>query len=448
MHDSETTTPERGGIPRHTQIFIGLVLGAACGALAQASFGHDHPGVLWLVRNVAQPLGQVFLRLIFMIVVPLLVSALILGVAEIGDARKVGRVGARSLLLTLLLSSLAVGLALVLVNVIQPGAGIDPARRDELMAVYGAPAAARESVANAERAKPFVQALVEIIPRNPLAEAVNALDGGLLSVMFFALVFGIAMASVDRTVVAPLKQVLESVLAVSLRVIDMVMRIAPVGVFGLMFSTSAVLGLDALLALGKYVFVVLLALALHQFVTYSLAIRFIAGRDPRKFFADIRTVMLTAFATSSSNATLPTALRAATDNLHLPRDISTFVLTVGATANQNGTALFEGITVIFLAQFFGIPLTIEQQVTVLVMAIVAGIGTAGVPGGSWPMIAIILKSVGVPPEAIGLCLGIDRILDMSRTVLNVSGDLTIATCVAALDERHRATETPAPPARE
>ncbi len=435
MHaTTDGAAPERG-LPRHTKIFIGLVLGATCGALAQATLGENHPSLLWCVRNLAQPMGQVFLRLIFMIVVPLLVAALILGVAEIGDPRKVGRVGARALSLTLLLSGLAVALALVLVNVFQPGAGVDPAKRDNLMAVYGAHAQARESVANAEKAKPVVEALVEIIPRNPLAEAVNALDGGLLSVMFFALVFGIAMASVDPLVVAPLKQLLEAVLAVSLRVIDMAMRLAPLGVFGLMFSTAAVLGLDALWALGKYVLVVLGALALHQFVTYSAAIRFIARRDPRQFFADIRTVMLTAFATSSSNATLPTALRAATENLRLPRDIATFVLTVGATANQNGTALFEGITVIFLAQFFGITLSLDQQLTVLLMAIVAGVGTAGVPGGSWPMIAIILKSVDVPPEAIGLCLGIDRILDMSRTVLNVTGDITIATCVSELEAR-------------
>lgn len=443
MNATPDTTSDGRGMPRHTQIFIGLVSGAACGAIAQALLGEDHAGLLWVVQNVAQPLGQIFLRLIFMIVVPLLVSALILGVAEIGDARKVGRVGARALALTLLLSSLAVGLALVLVNLFEPGAGIDPARRDDLMAVYGSPVAARESVANAEKAKPFVQALVEIIPRNPLAEAVNALDGGLLPVMFFALIFGIAMASVERSVVAPLKQFLESVLAVSLRIIDMAMRLAPIGVFGLMFSTAAVLGLDALWALGKYVLVVLSALAIHQFITYSAAIRFIARRDPRQFFADIRTVMLTAFATSSSNATLPTALRAAVDNLRLPRDIATFVLTVGATANQNGTALFEGITVIFLAQFFGIPLSLDQQITVLLMAIVAGVGTAGVPGGSWPMIAIILKSVGVPPEAIGLCLGIDRILDMSRTVLNVTGDLTIATCVTELEARAEASAKPA-----
>ncbi|MBZ0214571.1 MAG: dicarboxylate/amino acid:cation symporter, partial [Nitrospirae bacterium] len=188
-------------------------------------------------------------------------------------------------------------------------------------------------------------------------------------------------------------------------------------------------------ALGRYAVLVLVALAFHQIVTYSVVLKLIARINPLDFFRRIRTVMLTAFATSSSNATLPEALRSAREDLGLPRDISSFVLTVGATANQNGTALFEGITVLFLAQFFGITLDLGQQITVILLCVLAGVGTAGVPGGSWPMIAIVLTKVGVPPESIGLVLGIDRILDMSRTVLNVTGDLTIATCVTKMEER-------------
>jgi DAACS family dicarboxylate/amino acid:cation (Na+ or H+) symporter len=216
------------------------------------------------------------------------------------------------------------------------------------------------------------------------------------------------------------------------QVIDMAMSLAPFGVFALVFTAATAVGAGALQALGSYAALVMISLAFHQFVIYSLALKFIAKRDPLTFFRQIRTVMLTAFSTSSSNATLPTALKSAEADVGLPRDISSFVLTVGATANQNGTALFEGITIIFLAQFYGIALSFQDQVTVMLLAIVAGIGTAGVPGGSWPVIAIIMAKVNIPVEGIGICLGIDRLLDMSRTVLNVTGDITIAACVSEL----------------
>lgn len=433
-----TAPPPRRGLPLHTKIFLGLLLGAIAGALAQAFLGSDNAALQSLVKNVAQPVGQVFLRLIFMIVVPLLFSALVLGVAEIGEAGRIGRVGVRCLILTLVLSSAAVLLGLLLVNIVQPGAGIDAARRDRLVALYADTDTAAKRVEDANKASGVADAILEIIPRNPLAEAVRALEGGLLPLMFFALVFGIAMSGVGAEKSGPVRAVLEGILAISLRVIDFAMRFAPIGVFGLIFSTTALLGTDALLALGRYVVLVLFALAFHQFVVYSLALRLIARRSPVQFFRQIRAVMLTAFATSSSNATLPIALRTAEENVGLPRDISAFVLTVGATANQNGTALFEGITVLFLAQFFGVELTFAQQMLVMGLSIVAGVGTAGVPGGSWPLIAVVLNRVGVPPEAIGIVLGIDRILDMSRTVLNVTGDLTIAACVSALEERSQA----------
>jgi len=206
----------------------------------------------------------------------------------------------------------------------------------------------------------------------------------------------------------------------------------PIGVVALTFKAGSSLGFGAVKALGAYVIVVLVALLIHQFVIYSLTLKFIGKRNPLEFFRQIKGVMLTAFSTSSSNATLPFALRAAHDDLGLPRRISNFVLTVGATANQNGTALFEGITILFVAQVFGISLDLQQQLTVMFMAILAGIGTAGVPGGSWPMIGAIMIKVGIPIEGVGICLGVDRILDMSRTVLNVSGDLTIAACVSHL----------------
>jgi DAACS family dicarboxylate/amino acid:cation (Na+ or H+) symporter len=421
------------GWPLHTKIFVGLVLGALLGWICQVAFGADHAGLQSWVKNVAQPVGRVFLNMIFMIVVPLLFSALVLGVAEIGDARKVGRIGLASLGLTVLLSGIAVGVGLFAVNVVRPGEGIENAQRERLMALYATPSDdAKKRVEQAQGERTPVTIVDEVLTRNPLGSAVNALEGGILGLMAFALIFGLALSSVEAEKALPVRALLEGLFAISLRVIEFAMKFAPIGVFALMFSTAAVLGGDAFVALGKYAGLVLVALAFHLIVVYSVALRLIAKRNPWTFFRQIRQVMLTAFATASSNATLPVALRSAEEDVGLPRDVSSFVLTVGATANQNGTALFEGITILFLAQFFGVSLAMEQQLLVMGLAILAGVGTAGVPGGAWPMIAIILAKIGVPPEAIAICLGIDRILDMSRTVLNVTGDMTIAACVARM----------------
>ncbi len=425
-------TESRPGMPLHVKSFIGLALGAIAGIVCQSALGLDDPNVKWFAENIARPVGKIFLNMIFMIVVPLLFSALVLGVSQIGDARKVGRVGALALLMTVILSGIAVGIGLTAVNLVKPGEGITVEQRDRLMQQYGDPADAAKKAEKAKEAKGVADTIVEFVPDNPLNSAVNALTGGLIAFMFFALVFGLALAAVDPEKAQPVKQLMEGLFAVSLKVIDFAMRIAPYGVFGLAFTAASALGFAALAALGKYAILVLVALAFHQFVVFSLAIRFVACRSPLQFFRQIRTVMLTAFATSSSNATLPTALKASEDEVGNPPDVSRFVLTVGATANQNGTALFDGITVLFLAQLYGVNLDLSGQITVMLLAILAGVGTAGVPGGSWPMIAVILVKIGVPAEAIGICLGIDRVLDMSRTVLNVSGDITIATCVSKL----------------
>ena len=427
---------ERQKMPLHTRVLIGLAIGLIAGIICQAAFGPDNEVVQNIVKNYAYPIGQIFLRMIFMIVVPLLFAALVLGVMEIGDARKVGRVGVRALLLTIVLSSIAVCIGLLAVNIVRPGDGIPEERRELLMATYGNEDA-QKTIAQSQEAKSVVDTLLEIIPKNPMVEANRALEGGLLPLMFFALVFGLAMGASPPDKVRTLKGFLEGIFEVSLKVIDFAMKLAPIGVAALVFGAIALLGWDAIAALGKYMLVVLFALALHLVVVYSLALKLIARMNPLDFFRRIKGVMVTAFATSSSNATLPTALKSAEEDLHLPRDISSFVLTVGATANQNGTALFEGVTVLFLAQFFGIPLTLGEQLGVMGLSIVAGIGTAGVPGGSWPMIALILMRYGIPVEAVGIVIGVDRILDMSRTVLNVTGDVTIATCVSEMEKRSK-----------
>ncbi|MCG9895113.1 MAG: dicarboxylate/amino acid:cation symporter [Fimbriimonadaceae bacterium] len=425
------TGKKRGG---HERILWALLLGGLAGIFAQALLpgGASNEGLKWVVANIMDPVGGIFLAMIFMVVVPLLVSALVLGVADIGDALKVGRIGAKAMGMTIVLSGLAVCLGLVAVNIVQPGVGLPEEKIVQLEESLRDEATSRGTVKDDTGADPPV---LGIVPRNPFLEMTRALSGGILPLMFFALVFGIALANIEPERGVQLKNWFESLFLVSQKMIEYAMKLAPFGVFALVFKTGAVLGLDVFVLLAKYAILVLVVLAFHLTVVYSLALKFIAKRSPLVFFRQVKEVILTAFATSSSNATLPTALRVSEEEVGVPRDIGSFVLTVGATANQNGTALFEGITIIFLCQLFGVDLTLGQQFWVMGMAILAGVGTAGVPGGAWPMIGSIIGKLGVDVSAIGIVLGIDRILDMSRTVLNVVGDMTIAACVATLEGR-------------
>lgn len=426
-------TATKKPIALHTKVTVGLVLGAVCGLLAQSALpgGPANTNLKWLNDNIMQNVGAAFLAMIFMIVVPLLFSALVLGIAEIGEVAKVGRLGLRALALTVLLSGTAVGIGLVGVNLVRPGEVIPIEKRLELTAAMNKEEASKKGVA--EKAPEVDPSVFGIVPKNPLLEATRALSGGLLPFMFFSLIFGLALAGVEQEKALPVRAFLEGLFAVSQRVVEMAMALAPFGVFALVFRTCSVLGFHALAAVGTYALTVIVCLAAHMFISYPLALKFIAKRNPIQFFRQTKAVFLTAFATSSSNATLPVALKVAEEEVGLPRDISTFVLTVGATANQNGTALFEGITILFLAQFNGIALTMADQVTVMGLAILAGIGTAGVPGGSWPMITGVIRRFGIPAESIGVVLGVDRILDMCRTTLNVIGDMTIAACVARME---------------
>jgi DAACS family dicarboxylate/amino acid:cation (Na+ or H+) symporter len=430
----------------HTRILIGLLVGLVLGTACNVLLPED-PTVKWIAAKVAYPIGQIFLRLIFMIVIPLIFSALVLGVADLGDLRKIGRVGVKTLVFTVLVSAVSVFLGVGLVNLFQPGVGISEEARTALLETVSANrTAVTDIMTKAQESKSYLEALLDIIPRNPLADMVGAFDagykgGGLLAVMFFALCFGVAMAMTPSENVQVLTRALQGLYDVVMTVIGFAMRLAPFGVAALLFSTASQLGLQLVATLFKYVLLVLAGLALHQFVTYGIILRYAAGRSPVEFFRGIREVMLTALSTSSSNATLPTSIRVTNENLKVNPDITSFVLTVGSTANQNGTALYEGITVLFLAQFYGISLGLEQQFLVVVLSIVAGIGTAGVPGGSLPLVVLVLYRIGVPAEGIGVILGVDRILDMCRTVVNVTGDIALATWVDASEGRAAGAES-------
>jgi DAACS family dicarboxylate/amino acid:cation (Na+ or H+) symporter len=429
--DLKDRTPDAPtGMALHTRILLGLTIGAALGVGANALLGAQHPGLVWVVRNVTDPVGQLFLRLLLMIVVPLVFSSLVVGVAGIGDVRQLGRVGLKTFAYTIVVSAISVAIGLTLVNVIRPGERIDAETAAGLEARYGQDAAARveAAVAPPERA-PLTGIIETLIPSNPVA-AIATPTPNLLHLMFFGLALGFAATLVGPVVARPFLGFLEGLYALSAKIIDAIMKLAPYAVGCLLFTSTSGFGLDVLLALGWFVVTVLLGLALQMFGVYSLVVRFLGGIAPREFFRRIKTVIVTAFSTSSSNATLPTSLRVAEENLNVPREINSFVLTVGATANQNGTALYEGVTVLFLAQLAGLELSLGGQLSVAYLAILGGIGTAGVPSGSIPFIILILASIGVNPALIGIILGVDRILDMCRTTLNVTGDITAAVYVA------------------
>ncbi len=412
----------------HWKILIGLLIGAVAGLLANAFLSQEAAATL---SSIGEGIGHVFLRLIFMVVVPLVFCALTLGVAGIGDARKLGKLGLQTLVMTLVFSSASVFIGLALANTIQPGSRLSAEARQSLQEKYAGDATRASE--NAKKAKSLKETLLDIIPKNPLQEAVGSLDGsspgsGMLGVMFFSLCMGVALTVIGpkaEPVIAVLDGLYEAIMAI----IRFAMRLAPFGVAGLVFAMTATLGLEIIQVLAWFVGTVIVGLLIQLLVVYSIAVYFIARRSPVAFFRDILEVLLTAFATSSSNVTLPTSLRVVDEKLGLDKKIAHFVLTVGSTANQNGTALYEGLTVLFIAQVFGVELSFSQQVLVVLMSVLAGLGTAGVPGGSLPLVVLVLQSIQVPVEGIGIILGVDRLLDMSRTTVNVAGDIAVATCV-------------------
>ena len=404
-----------------TRMLAGLVIGAALGITAHLLLG-ESAALETVIADVTEPIGKIFLRLLFMLVIPLVVSALALGVAELRDLRQLGRIGLKTLAYTVVVSSLAVVIGIGLVNLVRPGEGLSP----ELRAKLSARALPVLPVAAAAGAS-GVDFIVQLVPSN----VVKAMaDGDMLAVMVFALFLGIGLVLTKTPAARAFESALQGLYDVVMHLLGLVIACAPLGIACLLFSLTARLGYDVLRQLGWYVGVVIAGLAVQQFVVYSLSVRWLGGMSPVHFFRAVRPAVVTAFSTASSNATLPTALEVAEENLRLPPQVSRFVLTIGSTANQNGTALFEGVTVLFLAQFYGVHLTLAQQVMVVFICILGGIGTAGVPAGSIPVVAMILNLVGVPPDGIGIILGVDRVLDMCRTTVNVTGDLAAAVVVS------------------
>ena len=408
----------------YTKILLGLVLGTVLGLVANAA------RIDWLQEFLIslEPVGTGFIRLITMIVIPLVIASLMVGTASLGDLRKLGRVGGKTLLYYLGTTAIAVTIGLGLSNLIRPGGQIDPSTRDQLAAQFEGEAQDRMQIA--AEAPALTDVLLGMIPRNPVKAAA---DFELLPLIFFSVIFGAAISLLPddqrRTVVL----FLQGINGASMIVIGWVMKLAPYAVFALIGSVVAQFGLDLLQSLLIYAITVAAGLALHTFVTIGLLVRFAAGLKPVDFFKRIVPVQVFGFSTSSSSATLPLTMSTAETKLGISKQVSSFVLPLGATINMDGTALYQAVAVMFIAQIYGIPLDLTAQLTVVLTATLASVGAAGVPSAGLITLIVVLQSVGLGDKVaagIALILGVDRILDMLRTITNLTGDLSCASFIA------------------
>jgi Na+/H+-dicarboxylate symporter len=430
----ESASPATRGLSLPTRILIGLIVGAVAGVtlnvLYAPALGQPASPSYALVTEwadgVAKPIGDLFLSLLFMVVVPIVFSSLFLGVAGLGSVEKLGSLGGRTLGWFLATTTLAGVLGVLLVDVLQPGRQVDPAVAEQIKAQYLGDAQAR--IAQGSQSKGWLQMLVDIVPRNVVGAAAD--NTKVLGLIFFALVLGAAAIRMAPERTRVLRELLETIYELCVRVLGWVMQLAPYGVAALIFHATAKLGIDVMKLVGFYFLTAMGGLVFFQIVVITTLARVYAGVRPARFYRGVRTLIVTAFSTSSSNATMPTTIRTATDEFGVPKEIAGFVMPLGATMNMNGTALFEGVSVLFLAQVYGKDLALSQQALVVGMAVLTAIGAAGVPGGSLPLLAVVLTTIGVPPEMLALILGVDRLVDMTRTVPNVTSDLVCSMWIA------------------
>ncbi|MEQ8329258.1 MAG: dicarboxylate/amino acid:cation symporter [Longimicrobiales bacterium] len=411
----------------YTKILIGLILGAIVGIAANVSGSVPFQNLL----SALEPIGTGFIRLITMIVVPLVVASLLVGTASLGDLRKLGRIGGKTLAFYMGTTAIAVTIGLGISNLVQPGSGVAESTRDELTARYGGDAEARMQLAS--EAPSTAEALLAIIPRNPIEAAANM---DLLPLIFFTLMFGAALTAVREDRREAVLTVFHGINDACMKLIHWIMELAPYAVFFLIAAVVANFGLDLLQSLLVYTLTVVAGLLLHAFGTYGLIVRFVVGLNPLKFYKKIAAAPLFAFSTSSSSATLPLTMETAEEEVGVSEEVSSFVLPLGATINMDGTALYQAVAVMFIAQIYGIPLSMFDQLVVVLTATAASIGAAGVPSAGIITLIIVLNSVGLQGQVqagIALILGVDRILDMLRTAVNVTGDLTCATFVAGTE---------------
>ena len=371
----------------------------------------------YLIDGLFDTVGQIFVRSLKLMVVPLVFVSLLCGTASLGNDAKMGRLASKSIGLYMLTTGVAISLALFIALLIQPGLGIDLAVASEF---------------SAKDAPPLKTTLINIFPSNPVAAMA---DGQILQVIVFAILMGIAIAHCGKSGerVAAFFDDLNSVI---MRMVMLLMQLAPIGIFCLIAKLFAGLGIGVIVSLGAYFFAVVLALLLHCFGTYSLLLRAMTGLSPRRFFVNMRAPIAFAFSTASSGATMPVTLRAVTDNVGVDNSVASFTVPLGATINMDGTAIMQGVATVFIAQAYNIDLGLEAYLMVILTATLASIGTAAVPGVGLVMLVMVLNQVGLPVEGIGLIIGVDRLLDMCRTAVNVAGDGAVSTVVAHSEGLH------------
>ncbi|MEM6185236.1 dicarboxylate/amino acid:cation symporter [Shewanella vaxholmensis] len=392
-------------VPLWLQILVGMVLGITVGV------------VLGEQATVLKPIGTLFVNIIKMLIVPLVFCSLIVGVTSMEDTAKMGRIGFKSFTFYLCTTAIAISIGLAVGYVIQPGAGLD----------LPLPSGVSDVV---KEVPSVMQTLIDIVPTNPIAALAN---GQILQVIVFAVALGIALVLIGDHG-KPAIKVFESLAEAMYKLTDMVMKLAPYGVFGLMAWVAGAYGIEMLLPLLKVIVAVYVGCIIHVLGFYSIVLSMFSKLNPLHFFKGISNAMAVAFTTSSSAGTLPASMKCASEYLGVNKKISSFVLPLGTTINMDGTALYQGVTALFVAQAFGIDLTWVDYLTIILTATLASIGTAGVPGAGLVMLTLVLSTVGLPLEGVALIAGIDRILDMARTVVNVSGDLVATTVIAKSED--------------
>jgi len=416
----------------HWKIIIGLVLGLVYGIIG-ASQGWGDFTSDWIA-----PFGMIFINLLKLIAVPLVFSSLITGVASLSDLKKLSRIGGKTISIYILTTAISVTIGLVIVNLIEPGKSVPEEMRLQLEETYQQDVQKRESAAESVKDRGPLQPLVDMVPSNIMSAASN--NRNMLQVVFVAIFIGIGLIQIPKNRAGPVLDFFHGLNDVIIKLVDVIMLMAPIGVFALIADTiNKVAGnnmaniIELLGALGFYMISVILGLLLHMTITYTGILKLFSNMSLKDFYKGMAPAQLLAFSTSSSGATLPVTMERCEDELGVSEEVSSFVLPLGATINMDGTALYQAVAAVFIAQTLGMDLTLASQVTIVLTAVLASIGTAAVPGAGIIMLVIILEAIGVPSQGIALILGVDRILDMLRTTTNVTGDASVAVFVASTE---------------
>lgn len=425
-------------LPLHWKIIIGLILGLFYGILS-AAMGWSRFTEDWI-----SPFGDIFLNLLKVIAVPLVLGSLIMGVASLSDVRKLSRIGGRTIAIYIITTTVSVTIGLVMVNLLEPGTGVPQGLQEQLQAAYQSDAESDMERAETARERGPLQVFVDMTPDNIFGALSN--NGRMLQVVFFSLLFGIALVLIPPDKSKPLVDFFSGLTSVIIQIVNMIMVVAPIGVFALIAKTINQVARDDLSAVGEllgalgfYCLVVLAGLLIHGIITYPVMLKIFSNMKIGRFFRGIAPAQLLAFSSSSSGATLPVTMDVSQRNLGVSKEVSSFVLPLGATINMDGTALYQAVAAVFIAQALGLGLDMTAQLQIVLTAVLASIGTAAVPGAGIIMLIIILETIGVPAAGIALILGVDRILDMCRTAVNVTGDAAVATSVDAMEKRAAST---------